>query len=159
VLDALNEARVETLLIADGFRARGAATRRRRCSTRGEGPRQGEPVADIVEPAIEKALEQSRRGAAHHATTTTSARSAASAPCCVLSARRVLGTGIMGAPMARNLARPATRCAPGTARASARAARRDGVGRRRRREAVAGAEVVVTMLADGDAVDAVDGRR
>jgi peptide subunit release factor 1 (eRF1) len=58
VLDALNQARVETLLIAESFRAGG-----RRDSEAGlllpADADQGEPVDDIVEPAIEKALEQS----------------------------------------------------------------------------------------------------
>jgi peptide chain release factor subunit 1 len=58
VLDALNQARVETLLIAESFRAGG-----RRDFEAGlllpEDADAGEPVEDIVEPAIEKALEQS----------------------------------------------------------------------------------------------------
>ncbi|WP_028057592.1 baeRF10 domain-containing protein [Candidatus Solirubrobacter pratensis] len=58
VLDALNQARVETLLIAENFRAGG-----RRDFEAGlllpEEADAGEPVEDIVEPAIEKALEQS----------------------------------------------------------------------------------------------------
>jgi peptide chain release factor subunit 1 len=58
VLDALNQARVETLLIAENFRAGG-----RRDFEAGlllpEDADTGEPVDDIVEPAIEKALEQS----------------------------------------------------------------------------------------------------
>jgi peptide chain release factor subunit 1 len=58
VLDALNQARVETLLIAENFRAGG-----RRDFQAGlllpEDADAGEPVDDIVEPAIEKALEQS----------------------------------------------------------------------------------------------------
>jgi peptide subunit release factor 1 (eRF1) len=58
VLDALNQARVETLLIAENFRAGG-----RRDFEAGlllpEDADAGEPVDDIVEPAIEKALEQS----------------------------------------------------------------------------------------------------
>ena len=59
MLDALNQARVETLLIAENFRAAGRVDfeaglllhrgRRRRAS---RSPR-------IVEPAIEKAIEQS----------------------------------------------------------------------------------------------------
>src|SRR3954447_12252421 len=58
VLDALNQARVETLLIAENFRASGrvdfgAGIRRP------PEPSQGEPVENIVEPAIEKAIEQS----------------------------------------------------------------------------------------------------
>jgi peptide subunit release factor 1 (eRF1) len=58
VLDALNQARVETLLIAENFRAGG-----RRDFEAGlllpEDADAGEPVEDIVEPAIEKAIEQS----------------------------------------------------------------------------------------------------
>jgi peptide chain release factor subunit 1 len=58
VLDALNQARVETLLIAENFRAGG-----RRDFEAGlllpEDADAGEPVDDIVEPAIEKAIEQS----------------------------------------------------------------------------------------------------
>jgi peptide subunit release factor 1 (eRF1) len=58
VLDALNQARVEMLLIDESFRAGG-----RRDFEAGlllpEDADAGEPVDDIVEPAIEKALEQS----------------------------------------------------------------------------------------------------
>ena len=58
VLDALNQARVETLLIAENFHAGG-----RRDFEAGlllpADAEAGEPVDDIVEPAIEKALEQS----------------------------------------------------------------------------------------------------
>jgi peptide subunit release factor 1 (eRF1) len=58
VLDALNQARVETLLIAENFRAGG-----RRDFEAGlllpPDADAGEPVEDIVEPAIERALEQS----------------------------------------------------------------------------------------------------
>jgi peptide chain release factor subunit 1 len=58
VLDALNQARVETLLIAENFHAGG-----RRDFEAGlllpEDADAGELVEDIVEPAIEKALEQS----------------------------------------------------------------------------------------------------
>jgi peptide subunit release factor 1 (eRF1) len=57
VLDALNQARVETLLIAESFRAAG------RMDDAGlllpPDADDGQPVADIVEPAIEKAIEQS----------------------------------------------------------------------------------------------------
>ena len=57
VLDALNQARVETLLIAESFRAAG------RVDDTGlllpPDADDGQPVADIVEPAIEKAIEQS----------------------------------------------------------------------------------------------------
>ena len=62
VLDALNQARVETLLIAENFRASG-----RRDFEAGlllpDRRRAGEPVDDIVEPAIEKAIEQSAQRA------------------------------------------------------------------------------------------------
>jgi protein required for attachment to host cells len=58
VLGALNEARVETLLVADGFRAPGRIERDTGM-LHGEAASEGEPVQDIVEPAIEKALEQS----------------------------------------------------------------------------------------------------
>jgi peptide chain release factor subunit 1 len=58
VLEALNQARVETLLIAENFRAGG-----RRDFEAGlllpEDADAGEPVDNIVEPAIEKAIEQS----------------------------------------------------------------------------------------------------
>ena len=68
----------------------------------------------------------------------------------------VLGTGIMGAPMARNLAAAGTRSAPGTAAASAREPLAEHGVRSRTRptEAVEDAEVVVTMLSDGAAVEA-----
>lgn len=66
----------------------------------------------------------------------------------------VLGTGIMGAPMARNLAQ-----AGHEVRTWNRSARKaEGHGARvagSPAEAAAGAEVVITMLADGDAVEAV----
>ncbi len=65
-----------------------------------------------------------------------------------------LGTGIMGAPMARNLAR-----AGHEVRAFNRtAAKAEGLGATvagSAAEAVAGADVVITMLADGPTVDAV----
>src|SRR4051794_18767243 len=60
VLGALNEARVETLLVADGFRAPGRIERDT-AMLHGDGASEGEPVEDIVEPAIEKALEQSAK--------------------------------------------------------------------------------------------------
>ncbi|MDA0179043.1 Vms1/Ankzf1 family peptidyl-tRNA hydrolase [Solirubrobacter phytolaccae] len=58
VLDALNQARVETLLISENFRASGRVDFQAGLllPDNAEG---GEPVADIVEPAIEKAIEQS----------------------------------------------------------------------------------------------------
>jgi peptide chain release factor subunit 1 len=58
VLDALNQARVETLLISENFRAAGRVDFEAGLllPSRVE---QGEPVDDIVEPAIEKAIEQS----------------------------------------------------------------------------------------------------
>jgi peptide subunit release factor 1 (eRF1) len=58
VLDALNQARVETLLIAESFRASGRIDYEAGLLLP-EGADGGEPVDDIVEPAIEKALEQS----------------------------------------------------------------------------------------------------
>jgi peptide chain release factor subunit 1 len=58
VLDALNQARVETLLIAENFRAAGRVDFQAGLLLP-EGADQGEPVANIVEPAIEKAIEQS----------------------------------------------------------------------------------------------------
>jgi peptide chain release factor subunit 1 len=58
VLDALNQARVETLLIAESFRAGGRVDFGAGLLLPAEAE-QGEPVDDIVEPAIEKALEQS----------------------------------------------------------------------------------------------------
>jgi peptide chain release factor subunit 1 len=60
VLGALNEARVETLLVADGFRAPGRIDRDTGM-LHGDGASEGEAVEDIVEPAIEKALEQSAK--------------------------------------------------------------------------------------------------
>jgi peptide chain release factor subunit 1 len=60
VLGALNEARVEALLVADGFRAPGRIERDTGM-LHGEAASEGEPVQDIVEPAIEKALEQSAK--------------------------------------------------------------------------------------------------
>src|SRR5690349_2285720 len=58
VLDALNQARVETLLIAENFRASGRVDFQAGLLLP-ETADSGEPVADIVEPAIEKAIEQS----------------------------------------------------------------------------------------------------
>jgi protein required for attachment to host cells len=58
VLDALNQARVETLLIAENFRAAGRVDFEAGLLLP-EGADSGEPVQDIVEPAIEKAIEQS----------------------------------------------------------------------------------------------------
>src|SRR3954447_15334436 len=58
VLDALNQARVETLLIAENFRASGRVDFEAGIRRPPE-PSQGEPVENIVEPAIEKAIEQS----------------------------------------------------------------------------------------------------
>jgi peptide subunit release factor 1 (eRF1) len=65
VLSALNEARVDTLLVAAGFAAPGV----RDCDTGLLYPSGAEPpddhrldqVADVVEPAVEKAIEQSAR--------------------------------------------------------------------------------------------------
>jgi hypothetical protein len=58
VLDALNQARVETLLIAESFHAGGRVDFAAGLLLPADAE-QGEPVEDIVEPAIEKALEQS----------------------------------------------------------------------------------------------------
>ena len=58
VLDALNQARVETLLIAENFRAGGRIDFQAGLLLPDRGE-QGEPVENIVEPAIEKAIEQS----------------------------------------------------------------------------------------------------
>ncbi len=58
VLDALNQARVETLLIAENFRASGRVDFEAGLLLP-NNVQQGEPVEDIVEPAIEKAIEQS----------------------------------------------------------------------------------------------------
>jgi peptide chain release factor subunit 1 len=58
VLDALNQARVETLLIAENFHAPGRVDFEAGLLLP-EGADQGEAVEDIVEPAIEKAVEQS----------------------------------------------------------------------------------------------------
>jgi peptide chain release factor subunit 1 len=60
VLGALNEARVETLLVNDGFHAPGRIDRDTGM-LHGDGASEGEAVEDIVEPAIEKALEQSAK--------------------------------------------------------------------------------------------------
>jgi peptide subunit release factor 1 (eRF1) len=58
VLDALNQARVETLLIAENFHAAGRVDFEAGLLLPA-GADAGEPVEDIVEPAIEKAIEQS----------------------------------------------------------------------------------------------------
>jgi len=58
VLDALNQARVETLLIAENFKAPGRVDFQAGLLLP-ETAEGGEPVEDIVEPAIEKAIEQS----------------------------------------------------------------------------------------------------
>jgi peptide chain release factor subunit 1 len=71
VLSALDEGRVETLLLAEGFRAAGRRDRDTgMLYAPDEGPRGHdlEPCGDIVELAIEKAIEQSARVIAvrHH---------------------------------------------------------------------------------------------
>ena len=58
VLDALNQARVETLLIAENFQIPGRIDFQAGLLLP-EGRDEGEPVDNIVEPAIEKAIEQS----------------------------------------------------------------------------------------------------
>ena len=86
VLDALNQARVETLLIARELPGRAAAWTSRPgccCPTDADA---GEPVEDIVEPAIEKAIEQSATRWSC-ATTPTWRRSAASGRSSLLSRR------------------------------------------------------------------------
>jgi hypothetical protein len=64
VLAALNEGRVETLLVADGFAAAGLRdTQTGLLHAEEDAPRDRrlERVDDVVEPAIEKAIEQSAR--------------------------------------------------------------------------------------------------
>jgi protein required for attachment to host cells len=64
VLGALNEARVECLLVAEGFSATGVRdTETGLLYAHGAAPtgRPVRPVADVVEAAVEKALEQSAR--------------------------------------------------------------------------------------------------
>jgi hypothetical protein len=64
VLQALNEARVETLLVADGFRSPGgrdSATGMLYAGDHGPDGQELEQVENIVEPAIEKAVEQSAK--------------------------------------------------------------------------------------------------
>ena len=102
VLDALNQARVETLLIAENFRARGRVDFQAGLLLP-EGRDEGEPVDDIVEPAIEKAIEQSANAMVvrHHADLDAARRHRRGAAVLRVA---FLGTGIMGAPMARNLA-------------------------------------------------------
>ena len=58
VLDALNQARVETLLISENFRVGGRVDFQAGLLLT-EDADTGEPVENIVEPAIEKAIEQS----------------------------------------------------------------------------------------------------
>src|SRR5262245_43113208 len=69
----------------------------------------------------------------------------------------ILGTGIMGAPMARNLAAAAlaTRAYNRTAERGRRFAGDGGRVAGSAAEAVEGADVVVTMLSDGPAVEAM----
>src|SRR4051794_17126935 len=71
----------------------------------------------------------------------------------------VLGTGIMGAPMARNLARAGHDVAAwNRTAAKARALQAHGVrAAKTPQDAVAGSEVVLTMLADGTVVEDVIG--
>src|SRR5215208_1315661 len=64
VLSALNEARVECLLVADGFSAAGVRDNDTgMLYAEGAAPDGAnvEPVDDVVEPAVEKAIEQSAR--------------------------------------------------------------------------------------------------
>ena len=67
-LAALNEARVETLLIAGGFAAPGVRDPSTSAALSGDdapGDRELEPLPDVVETAIEKALDQSAEVLAH----------------------------------------------------------------------------------------------
>ena len=72
VLAALNEARVETLLISPGFKAAGVRDPGADLlyASEDDAPASGtlQPVDDVVEPAIEKAIEQSAEviGVRHH---------------------------------------------------------------------------------------------
>jgi peptide chain release factor subunit 1 len=64
VLQALNEARVEVLLVADGYRSEGgrdADTGMLYAGDHGPDGQELERVPNIVEPAIEKAIEQSAK--------------------------------------------------------------------------------------------------
>jgi hypothetical protein len=65
VLAALNEARVDTLLVAEGLRASGVRDAATGLLYASEADAPGgarlEPVEDIIEPAVEKAIEQSAR--------------------------------------------------------------------------------------------------
>jgi peptide chain release factor subunit 1 len=64
VLQALNEQRVDTLLVADGFRSAGGrdtATGMLHPGDHGPDGQELEHVENIVEPAIEKAIEQSAK--------------------------------------------------------------------------------------------------
>jgi peptide chain release factor subunit 1 len=64
VLSALNEARVDTLLVAESFHAPGVRDPDLGllyASGDGAPGERVEPVEDVVEPAVEKAIEQSAR--------------------------------------------------------------------------------------------------
>jgi peptide chain release factor subunit 1 len=64
VLQALNEQRVDTLLVGDGFRSAGgrdSATGMLYAGDHGPDGQELEQVANIVEPAIERAVEQSAK--------------------------------------------------------------------------------------------------
>jgi len=64
VLQALDEARVEVLLVADGYRSEGgrdADTGMLYAGDHGPDGQELERVSNIVEPAIEKAIEQSAK--------------------------------------------------------------------------------------------------
>jgi peptide chain release factor subunit 1 len=64
VLQALNEQRVETLLVADGYRSEGGRdpdTGMLHAGDHGPDGRELERIENIVEPAIEKAIEQSAK--------------------------------------------------------------------------------------------------
>ncbi len=64
VLQALNEQRVETLLVAEGFRSAGGRdpdTGMLHAGDEGPDGNELERIANIVEPAIERAIEQSAK--------------------------------------------------------------------------------------------------
>ena len=119
-------------LRARGLPGRAAAARRRRRGRAGRGHRRaGDREGD-------RAVRDARWSCA---TTTTWSRSAASGRCCGSEQSPFLGTGIMGAPMARNLAGAGhevrawnrTACEGGGARRDRRRLPRRGGRRRRRR--------------------------
>ena len=157
MLDALNQARVETLLIAENFRASGrvdfeaglllpAGVRAGRAGRRHRRARDREG---------DRAVRDARWSCA---TTTTSSRWAASERCCDSEESRSSAPGIMGAPMARNLAGAGHEVRAWNRTAS----KAEGLGATvagSPAEAVDGADVVITMLSDGPTVGRGDGGR